>query len=205
MQDVALDACCLINLCAAGKILGAVSSSAPARRGGRRGAAASPKPGSGLGLNLHVPSKVIEETLYILQPDVEDTSKLVKSPIDLEHFTAAGFLHKCDCEGQEEIELFVQMAIPLGDGEAACFAIAAKRGWALATDDRRARRLAAESSLAVITTPELVKLWAKNTNASDEEIVMVLENIQKFAYFTPRASAPEYAWWVGCLGKADQG
>ncbi|MGA2034452.1 MAG: hypothetical protein ABSG68_19575 [Thermoguttaceae bacterium] len=199
MQDAALDACCLINLCAAGKVLGAVSSSARARRG-----AASPKPGSALGLNLHIPSKVSEETLYILQPDVEDASKLVKSPIDLEHLTAAGFLHKCDLEGQEEIELFVQMAIPLGDGEAACFAIAAKRGWALATDDRRARRLAAESSLAVITTPELVKLWAKNTNASDEEVVAVLQNIQKFAYFTPRASAPEYAWWASCLGKAQK-
>jgi predicted nucleic acid-binding protein len=201
MQDVALDACCLINLCAAGKILGAVSPSAAARRGGRRGAAASPKPGSGLGLNLHVPSKVSEEILYVLQPDVEDTSKLVKSPIDLEHFTAAGLLHKCDFEGQEEIELFVQMAIPLGDGEAACFAIAAKRGWALATDDRRARKFAADSSLAVITTPELVKLWAKNTHASDEQIVAVLQNIQRFAYFTPRANAPEYGWWMSCLGQ----
>ena len=74
MQDVALDACCLINLCAAAKILGAAMSSAPVRHGGQRGAAASPKPGSGLGLNLHVPSKVSEETLYILQPDVEDTA-----------------------------------------------------------------------------------------------------------------------------------
>jgi predicted nucleic acid-binding protein len=163
--------------------------------------AASPKPGSGLGLNLHVPSKVIEETLYILQPDVEDTSKLVKSQIDLDHFTAIGLLHKCDCEGQEEIELLVQMAIQLGDGEAACFAIAAKRGWVLATDDRRARRLAADSGLAVITTPELVKLWAENTNAGDREVVAVLQNIQRFAYFTPRANSPEYAWWVDHMAK----
>ena len=96
----------------------------------------------------------------------------MKSPIDLEHFTAAGLLHKCDFEGQK-IKLFVQMAIQLGDGEAACFAIAAKRGWTLATDDRPARRLAAESSLAVVTTPELVKVWAANTKASDEEIVAV--------------------------------
>ena len=201
MQDVALDACCLINLCAAGRILGAASPSAPIRHGVRRGVAASPKPGSGLGLNLHVPSKVIEETLYILQPDVEDTSKLVKSQIDLDHFTAIGLLHKCDCEGQEEIELLVQMAIQLGDGEAACFAIAAKRGWVLATDDRRARRLAADSGLAVITTPELVKLWAENTNAGDREVVAVLQNIQRFAYFTPRANSPEYAWWVDHMAK----
>jgi predicted nucleic acid-binding protein len=147
---------------------------------------------------------VIEETLYILQPDVEDTSRLVKSPIDLERFTAAGLLHKCDLEGREEIELFVRMASQLGDGEAACFAIAANRGWALATDDRRARRFAADATLAVVTTPELVKLWAENTHASDEEIVAVLQDIQRFAYFTPRANAPEYGWWVGCLRKAGQ-
>ncbi len=202
MQHVALDACCLINLCAAGKILGAVSPPAPAQRGGRRGAAASAPLGSGLGLNLHVPSKVSEETLYILQPDVEDVSKVVKCRIDLDHFTVAGLLHKCDFEGQEEIELFVQMAIQLGDGEAACFAIAAKRGWAMATDDRRARKFAADASLAVITTPELVKLWAENTSASDEEVAAVLQNIQKFACFSPRANAPEYRWWGMKTGQA---
>ncbi len=196
MHDVALDACCLINLCAAGKILGGESSPPLRQRRGRRGACASPKPGSGLGVNLHVPSKVAEETLYILQPDPDDASKLVKVPIDLEHYTAAGLLHECDLEGQEEIERFVQMATQLGDGEAACFAIATKRGWALATDDRRARRFAAESSLAVITTPELVKLWAENTRASDEEIAEVLQNIQRFAYFTPRANSPQFAWWA---------
>jgi hypothetical protein len=56
--------------------------------------------------------------------------------------------------------------------------------------------------LTVITTPELVKRWAAHTQASDEEIVVVLQNIQRFAYFTPRTNAPEYAWWVGHLGKA---
>ena len=113
-------------------------------------------------------------------------------------------LHKCDFEARKRSSYSFKWRSALGDGEAACFAIAANRGWALATDDRRARRFAAESSLAVITTPELVKLWAENTKASDEEIVTVLENIQRFAYFTPRANAPEYAWWAGCLGKAQK-
>ncbi|MBN1909338.1 MAG: hypothetical protein JW818_06340 [Pirellulales bacterium] len=142
-----------------------------------------------------------EETLYILQPDQEDASKLVKVPIDLGRYTAAGLLHECDFDGHQEIELFVHMAAQIGDGEAACLAISAKRGWTLATDDRRARRFAAESGVTVITTPELVKLWAEKTQASDEEIVMVLRNIQRFAYFTPRQNAPEYAWWTDCLGK----
>jgi predicted nucleic acid-binding protein len=147
---------------------------------------------------------VVGETLYILKPDVEDANNLAKSPIDVGSLTASGMLDQCDLEGPEEIELYVQMAIPLGDGEAACFAMAAKRGWAFATDDRRARRFAADARLAVITTPELVKLWADNTNAGDEEIVMVLQNIQRFARFIPRSNSPEYAWWVGCLAKAER-
>ena len=200
MQDVALDACCLINLCAAGAVLRPPASSpAKARHGAKAPARATSH--SGFGLSLHVPTKVTAEALYIKQPDEEDNTKLVKFPVDLQEYVAAGLLTPCDFQDQAEVELFVQMASQLGDGEAACFAIAAKRGWALATDDRRATKLAADSSLAVITTPELVKLWAENTNARDEEIVTVLENIQKFASFTPRASAPEYAWWVGCLGK----
>jgi predicted nucleic acid-binding protein len=136
-----------------------------------------------------------------MQFDQEDQTSLVECPIDLQPYLAAGILTPCDLETQEEIELFVQMAAQLGDGEAACFALAAKRGWALATDDRRARRLAAESSLTVITTPELVKLWAENAHANNEEIGTVLRNIQRFAYFTPRANAPEHDWWMGSLGQ----
>jgi predicted nucleic acid-binding protein len=153
-------------------------------------------------LSLHVPAKVTYEALYIMQSDEEDQTSLVQCPIDLQPYLAAGLLAPCDLEAHEEIELFVQMAAQLGDGEAASFTLAAKRGWALATDDRRARRLAGESGLAVITTPELVKFWAENTHASAEEIGTVLQDIQRFAYFSPRPNSPEYAWWRSCVEKA---
>jgi len=200
MQDVALEACCLINLCAAGVILRpSASSPAKARRSTKASARATSHPG--FGLNLHIPSRVTAETLYIMQPDEEDQTKLVKQPVDLQGYIAAGLLAPCDFQDEAEIELFVQMAAQLGDGEAACFAIAKQRGWVLATDDRCARRFAADAALAVITTPELVKLWAETTQASDEEIAAVLRNIQRFAYFTPRANSPEYAWWISCLSE----
>jgi len=200
MQDVALDACCLINLCAAGTIL-RPPASAPAKA--RRGAKAPARAAShtGFGLNLHIPSKVTAETLYIMQPDEDDQTKLVKQPVDLQEYIAAGLLAPCDFQDEAEVEIFVQMATQLGDGEAACFAIAKQREWLLATDDRRARRFAADAALAVLTTPELVKLWAENTQASKEEIAGVLRNIQRFAYFTPRANAPEYGWWMGSLSE----
>ena len=137
MQDVALDACCLINLCAAGTILSpllVVNRQVPSRRNGAQECPIGP----GFGLSLHVPAKVTREALYIMQPDEEDQTILVECPIDLQPYVAAGLLAPCDLETHEEIELFVQMAAQLGDGEAACFALAAKRGWTLATDDRRA-------------------------------------------------------------------
>jgi len=198
MQDVALDACCLINLCAAGRILRMSSSSAARTQGVARSRRTAGRC-CGFGLGLHVPAKVTSEALYIMQSDEENPASLVECPIDLEPYVATGSLTPCDLETHDEIELFVQMAAQLGDGEAACFTLAAKRGWALATDDRRARRLAAESSLTVITTPELVKVWAENTHPSDEEIGTVLRNIQRFAYFTPRPTSPEYAWWMDHL------
>jgi predicted nucleic acid-binding protein len=94
------------------------------------------------------------------------------------------------------------MAVQLGDGEAACYAAAKTRGWMLATDDRRARKFTGQAGIPVITTPELVKLWAENTHPRLEDIITVLKDIQRFAYFVPRANSPEYAWWVGCLGQA---
>ncbi len=183
MRDVALDACCLINLCAAGSILSVQSCSR-------------------LGLRLHIPNEVAAETLYILQPDADDAGRLVKHPIDLGWYTAASLLRPCALEGSDELELFVEMATRLGDGEAACFAVAAQRGWILATDDRRARRLAAEAALTVMTTPELVKHWSETTHAGHQEIAAVLRSIQERAYFAPRAGAPEADWWARCLGKA---
>ena len=202
MQDVALDACCLINLWAAGRILSVPSSLTESSRSAK--ARRSTRHGSGFGVNLHVPAKVASETLYVMQLDEEDHTTLIESRIELQPCQAAGLLIPCDFETHEEMELFVQMATQLGDGEAACFALAVKRGWALATDDRRARRFAAESGLTVITTPELVKLWAKHTHASDGDIAVVLQNIQRFACFTPRPNSPESGWWESCVRKASE-
>jgi predicted nucleic acid-binding protein len=200
MQDVAVDACCLINLLAAGPIL----SSPPSPKSPRRKKAVSTEADEppGIGLTLHVPAKVTQETFYLLQPDEEDGSKLVKTPIEVAPFIQAGVIHSCDLEGEQELELFVQLATRLDDGEAACFAIAQSRSWLLATDDRPATKLAAQAGLIVITTPELVKRWAGASGAADEEVTAVIQNIQTFARFVPRPDAPECAWWMSMASKA---
>ena len=81
------------------------------------------------------------------------------------------------------------------DGEAMCLAIAESRTWPIATDDRKAIRVARQSGLTVLSCPELVKTWAGATKAKRAEVVQVLTSIQVFAQFRPNASMPDAAWW----------
>lgn len=204
MQDVVLDTCCAINLYAAGQIL--IAEAPPAKPPPRR---KSVRPDSSavakklpLDYKLHVPGKVKEEACYILQPDEEDESKLVKAEIDLVPLVRAGFLHKCELQGDVETELFVRMAAKLDDGEAMCFAIAKSRGWLLATDERPAENLAKQHGVTIITTPELVKHWADKTKIGEEELARILWNIQTYAHYFPRKTLPLHSWWMNLVKKA---
>jgi len=192
MKDVAVDACCLINLLAAGRILPAPPPSLARRK------ACRPKRASrALEATLHVPAAVVQETFYLLQPDKDDQQKLVKVPVDLGPYFKSGVLMECDVEGEEETGLFVQFAARLDDGEAACLAIAKSRGWTLATDDRPATNLAGQAGVPVVTTAQLVEEWAETTKADNAEIASTLSNIQTFAKFVPRPSSPGASWWYG--------
>jgi predicted nucleic acid-binding protein len=180
MSDAIVDSCCVINLYAAGNLLSLIPP---------------------LGVGLHVPGKVLEESLYVRQPDPADATKLVQRPVDLSPALQAGVLHRCDLEGQTELALFVQLATTLDDGEAACLAIAKTRGWTLATDDRRARREAGNLGVPVVTTPELVKAWADATGAEQAAIAKLLADIQTYASFSPHKTMPLYSWWMETIGK----
>ena len=170
-----VDACCLINLFAAGN----TSEILRAFEG-----------------DLFVPDFVKGETLYIRQPDEEDGATLIPKPIDLAPALEDGLLHLCRIENQAESEEFVRFAGILEDGEAACLAIAKCRAWAVATDDRKALRVAAAEGVATVTTPELVKLWADSRKIGENVLRTVLHNIERFARFSPRRDAPLRGWWL---------
>jgi len=190
MTDVAVDACCLINLLAARSVL-----HLPVREGKRSKDPRRPDKLHSLGLILHVPNIVSSESLYILQPDHEDPTWWLKSPVDLEPYFTAGVLHRCEVDPDEAV-LFVRYASKLDDGEAACLAIAKNRGWLLATDDRPATSLASKDGVTVLTTAELLMKWAANTKVPKSEIALALLNIQRFARFVPRKNSREAAWWL---------
>lgn len=175
MSSLALDACCLINLVAAGKIL----HGNPTK----------------IGFSFSVPRIVAKESIYILQPDDDQAGQLVRKEVDMNQYVDRKSVSYCDIEGVYEAELYVRFAVQLDDGEAACLAIAKSRSWILATDDRVARRLATEQGVKVLGTPEIVRTWAESNSVSDSEISSVIGNIRRYAKYAPRANVPDAEWW----------
>lgn len=181
MPTTIIDACCALNLCATGQLAACLAA---------------------LRCACFVPAVVLTEALYIRQPDPEDQAMLVPAPIDLQPSIASGVLHVCDAEGEQETGLFVELAGKLDDGEAMCLAIAKARGWRMATDDRKARRLADELGVNVLTTPHMMKTWAEETSAPDAGIAVVLRSIETCARFVPHRTQPLYQWWTEILSKS---
>jgi len=175
MSTEIIDACCLVNLFASGEvevILG--SSSTP-----------------------HYVSKHVEaESVSIRRPAPHDPTIQISLPIDLSNVMNSGLVRRCDLENEEETRLFVEFAARIDDGEASCLAIAKSRGWIVATDDRKALRLAAESDIEVVTTPELIQRWIASEKPSAVRIQTVIDNIECYAKFRLGRNHPHFSWWM---------
>lgn len=175
MADQIVDACCLINLYASGRIQDIIPA---------------------CGGSFFVSEEVRRESLSIRAVDPADPSRLITSPIDLVPEISTGLVNECRLETKEEIESYVRFAMQVDDGEASSLAIAKSRRWIVATDDRKAIRLASESGIAVITTPELVERWVKNIGPTKDEVARTIQAIERFAKFRPRRDNPLYDWWA---------
>lgn len=178
MAQRIVDACCLINLYASGSFLDILR----AVEGG-----------------IYVPALVTEESLFVRKEDDQEQTEtaLVPESIDLTNALAEGLLRKCEMENEVEAEHFVRFAAAVDDGEAICLALAKCRNWTVATDDRKAIRLAKAESITTITTAEIVKLWVARCNATDEAAAEVVRRIERYARFSPRKGSPLQDWWKG--------
>lgn len=174
MADQIVDACCLINLYASGRIQDIIPA---------------------CGGSFYVSEQVRFESLSIRQADPNDPSLLIASPINLAEAVSHGLIKDCRLEGDTEIESYVEFAAQLDDGEASCLAIAKSRDWLVATDDRKAMRVAAESGISIITTPELLDFWVKANSPTGQEIIQTLRAIERFANFRPQRASPLHDWW----------
>lgn len=176
MADTVIDACCLLNVCAVDDHQQWLPR---------------------LGLCWHLPSAVYAETFFLNATD--DDGRPVKRPIDLQRLVDGGILTVCAADTGREKRRYVELASELDDGEAMALAIAACRDWLFATDDRKAQRLAGELNVAVITTPDVIKLWVDKVSPSDSQISAALQSIRDRARFLPGRSVPLYDWWIGYL------
>ena len=114
-SHILLDACCVLNCSASGNLIG-ILQTIPAQ--------------------VAVTQVVQERELKTLQR-LEDEEN--EAAIKFEQAIAQGLLEVVDFRSEEEAESFVNYVAILGDdGESATCAIAIYRGWAIATDDKKA-------------------------------------------------------------------
>lgn len=179
MPDAIVDACCFINLYATGELRGFLTEFA---------------------WSWHIPQAALAEALYIRVPGVDGEDQ--REPIDSETCIEAGLLVPVDVENVEEAELYVGLASDLDDGEAMALAIAKRRGWTLATDDRKAKRFAGDIGVPAVTTPELMQHWAHAGKMPSARLKALLSNIESRARFTPAEDAPGYDWWTTAVAGA---
>lgn len=113
--------------------------------------------------------------------------------IDLTSLFQRGLLNPCQAQSQEEEALYVALAAELDDGEALSLAISSVRGFGLATDDRKARRIAAEiGSVPLFSTAEILHAVASLGDAKISEMIRLIEFRGRFA---PHPSMPLSDWW----------
>lgn len=172
MDDIVVDACCLINLFATGELRERLTL---------------------IGGTWYIPTAVLAETLYLHIEQADGT--IDKSPLDLQSFVDDGILLSCSAEAGQELDLYVDLAMRLDDGEAMALAIAKIRRWTFSTDDRKAKRIAGELSVTVLTTPQIMQRWADSATPSAAELRATLRRIESLASFFPSANDPLHAWW----------
>lgn len=183
MSDtVVLDACCLINLAAAGALDHWLGD---------------------LGPRLMLPDAVLGEALFLrragedaVEPGDAQRTDATREPVLLDRHIAGGLLTLVHPETAAELAAYVAFARELDDGEAMALAIAERRGWQLATDDRKAIRLAGEAGVSVLTTPAVMKRWAAQSGASAADIRAALVAIRNRVHFLPGGRDPLCDWWL---------
>lgn len=176
MSSATIDACCLIDLLATGHVEAILRAA---------------------GLDWHLPSAVEGEVQHVRQHDPAQPGQLLNVAVDLSPLKTSGTLQVCTPANQIEQDRFIHYAsLFRSDGEAMCLAIAEQRGWVVATDDRKAIRVAQQAGLTVVSCPVLVKRWADLAKPDHATLCKVLENIQVLAQFKPNPGMPEHQWWV---------
>ena len=134
------------------------------------------------------------EALYVRtrEPD----GGLSRERIDLTPFIGSGLLRVDFVHGPEQAKTLVDLSRELDQGEARTVAIAYDRGFMVASDDRKARRVAQEwFGLRVLSTTELLRIWADTDGVSTQVLRDTFSSMRTGASFIPGPHDPAFEWW----------
>ncbi len=110
-----------------------------------------------------------------------------------------GLLKRYELRDDTEMTAYVELAADLDDGEAMTLAIAHQRGLAVATDDRKARRIANQrlgNDLVLLRTSDIIHGWAQCTRPEEALIRGLLKRIEVIARYRPANDDPLREWWT---------
>ena len=153
---------------------------------------------AGCGIDFAIVSAVSREALYLHSPDPN-----VREKIDLAPLIQDGTLKILGPKNESEKLRYIELALSLDDGEAESVAIAESRHFALATDDKKARRLIQNEGIKIElwSTCSLLQLWQNKCSIPDEQMKIVLENIFSRARYRLKTGHPDFDWWTELLSK----
>lgn len=142
------------------------------------------------------------EALYILKGG-SGSDAGERTAINLKRVVELALLEVVEITGTAEAEAFLDLAIHLDDGEARTLAISGNRNWGVATDDRKARRVAALSMphVQVFGTLQLIKGWAETKKVPSAELRRILLNIKERGNFVPGKHDVLLSWWQSIVGR----
>ena len=169
-----LDASCLLNLYATGRLLEVAQA---------------------LPWQLAVVDYVMEqEALYVRTVELYE-GEVETVPVDLSPLIEGGLIVVVRLETAGEEAHFVELAANLDDGEAMTGSIARNRSHAVAIDDRKARRVLGEwaPGVRLVSTLELMQQWGASVQI--EDVSHALRSMRHGARYVPGPRDPLYEWW----------
>ncbi|MFO8040230.1 MAG: hypothetical protein R6U67_12365 [Sodalinema sp.] len=176
-SHIVLDACCLLNISASGQFT-SILESIPTQA---------------------VVTEVVRERELITLTNLQDQESQGKSNIiEFEKSIANELLLVVDFESEREEELFINYVAEMkDDGESATLAIGVNRGWAIATDDRKAISFAKtqSDSLKIFSSLDIIKNWADRRKVSQPQLREVLTAIRVQGRYIPHKNHPLLSWW----------
>jgi predicted nucleic acid-binding protein len=146
------------------------------------------------GYQFGICSVVKNESIYLRATDLNAPPEEVK----LDAYLESNHLTVFELSSDEEKELYVDYATQLDDGEAMSLALVYSRGFSMASDDGKARRLFTEEIRdleRLLSTSQILKEWSEKAQMNTADLKQVLTEVSRRGRFFPNSSDPHFAWW----------